>query len=73
MTDALTDLVRVGLRNPVRIVVKVESKQKTAAAAGTKRKAQDTDNASSTVQRRTPARSASTVLKADYSNWLLKH
>ena len=27
MTDALTDLVRVGLRNPVRVVVKVESKR----------------------------------------------
>lgn len=28
MTEALTELVRVGLRNPVRVVVKVEAKQK---------------------------------------------
>lgn len=28
MTEALTELVRVGLRNPVRVVVKVESKAK---------------------------------------------
>jgi superfamily II DNA/RNA helicase len=28
MTDGLTELVRVGLRNPVRIVVKVESKSR---------------------------------------------
>lgn len=30
MTEALTELVRVGLRNPVRVVVKVELKQKGA-------------------------------------------
>jgi hypothetical protein len=35
MTDALSSLVRVGLRNPVRVVVKVEAKR------GTKRKAED--------------------------------
>ncbi len=28
MTDALSELVRMGLRNPVRVVVKVESKSK---------------------------------------------
>lgn len=28
MTDALGQLVRVGLRNPVRVVVKVEAKVK---------------------------------------------
>ena len=33
MTDALSELVRVGLRNPVRIVVKVQSK-KTGAKIG---------------------------------------
>lgn len=27
MTDALSELVRVGLRNPVRVVVKVETKK----------------------------------------------
>ena len=27
MTDALSELVRVGLRNPVRVVVKVEAKK----------------------------------------------
>lgn len=27
MTDGLSELVRVGLRNPVRIVVKVEAKK----------------------------------------------
>lgn len=28
MTDALSELVRVGLRNPIRVVVKVEAKRK---------------------------------------------
>ena len=27
MTDALSEIVRVGLRNPVRVVVKVEAKK----------------------------------------------
>ena len=27
MTDALSEIIRVGLRNPVRVVVKVESKR----------------------------------------------
>ncbi|KZW02840.1 DEAD-domain-containing protein [Exidia glandulosa HHB12029] len=35
MTDALSELIRVGLRNPVRVVVKVEAKR------GIKRKADD--------------------------------
>ncbi|QRW22201.1 DEAD/DEAH box helicase [Rhizoctonia solani] len=33
MTDALSELVRVGLRNPVRIVVKVENKKRKAGEA----------------------------------------
>lgn len=33
MTEALSELVRVGLRNPVRVVVKVEYKQRGAARA----------------------------------------
>ena len=49
MTDALTELVRVGLRNPVRVVVKVEAKR----AAGTKRKADEL-----VEERRIPARCA---------------
>lgn len=32
MTDALSELVRMGLRNPVRVVVKVEAKTKASAA-----------------------------------------
>ncbi|SPO26460.1 related to SPB4 - ATP-dependent RNA helicase of DEAH box family [Ustilago trichophora] len=35
MTDALSELVRMGLRNPVRVVVKVESKSKNASASAT--------------------------------------
>lgn len=46
MTDGLSELVRVGLRNPVRVVVKVESKK----IAGVKRKADQIE------ERRTPAR-----------------
>ncbi|WFD32343.1 RNA helicase [Malassezia sp. CBS 17886] len=34
MTEALSELVRVGLRNPVRVVVKVELKQRRSAARG---------------------------------------
>ena len=61
MTDGLSELVRVGLRNPVRIVVKVEAKRKAIATAGTKRKAGDGDDAEGggiyqTTERRTPAR-----------------
>jgi ATP-dependent RNA helicase DDX55/SPB4 len=47
MTDGLSELVRVGLRNPVRVVVKVEAKR----AQGVKRKTQDL-----VEERRTPAR-----------------
>lgn len=32
MTDALSELVRIGLRNPVRVVVKVEAKHKTSSS-----------------------------------------
>jgi ATP-dependent RNA helicase DDX55/SPB4 len=46
MTDGLSELVRVGLRNPVRVVVKVEAK-----LHGTKRKADAVLS-----ERRTPAR-----------------
>lgn len=44
MTDGLSQLVRVGLRNPVRIVVKVEAKR------GVKRKTED-----EVTERRIPA------------------
>jgi superfamily II DNA/RNA helicase len=47
MTDGLSELVRVGLRNPVRVVVKVEAKR----AQGVKRKTNDL-----VEERRTPAR-----------------
>ncbi|CAG7846486.1 ATP-dependent rRNA helicase SPB4 {ECO:0000305} {ECO:0000250/UniProtKB:P25808} [Serendipita indica DSM 11827] len=46
MTDALSELVRMGLRNPVRVTVKVEAKK----LAGTKRKAEEVIE-----ERRTPA------------------
>ena len=49
MTDALSELVRVGLRNPVRIVVKVESKKRKRGEG------EASDGAMS--ERRTPARS----------------
>lgn len=45
MTDGLSGIVRVGLRNPVRVVVKVQSKK----LAGVKRKAEEIE------ERRTPA------------------
>ncbi|KDQ10086.1 hypothetical protein BOTBODRAFT_36513 [Botryobasidium botryosum FD-172 SS1] len=48
MTDGLSELVRVGLRNPVRIVVKVESKK----LLGMKRKAEVVEQVS---ERRMPA------------------
>jgi len=44
MTDALSEIVRVGLRNPVRVIVKVETKRK--------RKSGDEDVV---VESRTPA------------------
>lgn len=46
MTDGLSQLVRAGLRNPVRIVVKVEAKR------GVKRKAQEQEEV---TERRIPA------------------
>ena len=45
MTDALSEIVRVGLRNPVRVIVKVQSKK----LAGVKRKVDEIE------ERRTPA------------------
>ena len=46
--DALSDLVRAGLRNPARIVVKVQSKKvKTLSSS---------DNSKAVEERRTPAR-----------------
>lgn len=46
--DALSDLVRAGLRNPARIVVKVQSKKvKTLSWS---------DNSEAVEERRTPAR-----------------
>jgi ATP-dependent RNA helicase DDX55/SPB4 len=61
MTDGLSELVRVGLRNPVRIIVKVEAKRKMIPNAGTKRKAGNGDEDENgdiyqTSERRTPAR-----------------
>lgn len=45
MTEALSEIVRVGLRNPVRVVVKVEAK-----INGLKRKAGEVE------ERRVPAK-----------------
>lgn len=45
MTEGLSEIVRVGLRNPVRVVVKVEAKTN-----GVKRKAGEV------VERRVPAK-----------------
>ena len=53
MTDGLSELIRVGLRNPVRVVVKVEAKR-----TGTKRKAED-----SVDERRIPATLQNFVLE----------
>lgn len=36
MTDALSELVRIGLRNPVRVVVKVEAKSKSTSKSDAK-------------------------------------
>ncbi len=46
--DALSDLVRVGLRNPARIVVKVQSKKAKTTSSS--------DNPKVVEERRTPAR-----------------
>lgn len=60
MTDGLSELVRVGLRNPVRIVVKVEAKRKAKVNAGSKRKAGEDgveeEEKYDMNERRTPAR-----------------
>lgn len=60
MTDGLSELVRVGLRNPVRIVVKVEAKKRIKEKAGVaKRKADDDvdpEQIIETNERRIPAR-----------------
>ncbi|KZO91218.1 DEAD-domain-containing protein [Calocera viscosa TUFC12733] len=50
MTDALSELVRVGLRNPVRVVVKVENKKR-----GVKRRREDEAPERSDSGKRTPA------------------
>lgn len=47
MTDGLSELVRVGLRNPVRVVVKVEAKRSTKSKGKIE---------TETKERRTPAK-----------------
>ncbi|KAF8311378.1 DEAD-domain-containing protein [Clavulina sp. PMI_390] len=54
MTDALSELVRVGLRNPVRIVVKVESKKRKRGTAG-EEEADAATTSQAVSERRTPA------------------
>lgn len=46
--DALSDLVRAGLRNPARVVVKVQSKKAKTMSSS--------DNSKVVEERRTPAR-----------------
>lgn len=58
MTDGLSSLVRVGLRNPVRVVVKVEAKR------GVKRKAGE----EAISERRVPARQFSSLLVVQHSD-----
>lgn len=58
MTDGLSSLVRVGLRNPVRVVVKVEAKR------GVKRKAGE----ETISERRVPARQFSSLLVVQHSD-----
>ncbi|KIJ41309.1 hypothetical protein M422DRAFT_229784 [Sphaerobolus stellatus SS14] len=62
MTDALTSLVRVGLRNPVRVVVKVEAKR------GVKRKAGEEDIS----ERRVPASLQNYFLECKTSEKLIQ-
>lgn len=50
MTDGLSELARVGLRNPVRVMVKVEAKK----LKGVKRKPSEIEEA--IEERRTPAK-----------------
>ncbi|KAH7106405.1 DEAD-domain-containing protein [Auriculariales sp. MPI-PUGE-AT-0066] len=63
MTDALTELVRAGLRNPVRVVVKVEAKK-----TGTKRKAE----ANVADERRIPATLQNFFLECKTSNKMVQ-
>ena len=52
MTDALSELVRMGLRNPVRVVVKVEAKSKASAATanGSSKPADESRRTPATLQ-----------------------
>ena len=50
MTDALSELVRMGLRNPVRVVVKVEAKSKTSTCSSKNDKADDSRRTPATLQ-----------------------
>lgn len=61
MTDALSEIVRVGLRNPVRVVVKVQSKK----LAGVKRKAEEVE------ERRTPATYVPSCIDSAHSNTMV--
>ncbi|KIO26431.1 hypothetical protein M407DRAFT_74493 [Tulasnella calospora MUT 4182] len=61
MTEGLSEIVRVGLRNPVRVVVKVETK-----ANGVKRKAGDVE------ERRVPAKLHNTYMMVHPSEKLLQ-
>ncbi|KAF8325254.1 P-loop containing nucleoside triphosphate hydrolase protein [Cantharellus anzutake] len=59
MSDGLSELIRMGLRNPVRIVVKIESKKLIKGGKGGKRKVDDDDasfgDVIETNERRVPA------------------
>lgn len=61
MTEGLSEIVRVGLRNPVRVVVKVEAKTN-----GVKRKAGEV------VERRVPAKLQNTYMMVHPSEKLLQ-
>ncbi|KAG9046513.1 ATP-dependent rRNA helicase spb4 [Tulasnella sp. UAMH 9824] len=61
MTEGLSEIVRVGLRNPVRVVVKVEAKTN-----GVKRKAGEVE------ERRVPARLSNTYMMVHPSEKLLQ-
>ncbi|KAG9017072.1 ATP-dependent rRNA helicase spb4, partial [Tulasnella sp. 427] len=61
MTEGLSEIVRVGLRNPVRVVVKVEAK-----TSGVKRKAGEVE------ERRVPARLQNTYMMVHPSEKLLQ-
>lgn len=55
--DAMSELVRVGLRNPARIVVKVQTKKTSLENQGTKK-------ASIIEERRIPAKYVPTIMGA---------